>query len=698
MKGFVKYGLVPAVIFLLLLVATIIVLPVVINVQKYVPEIETQLSEATGRAVSIGPDLDLSFFPWLSVSLSDVKIGNPEGFLSDDFIKIGSFETKIKLLPLLHRRVEISRFIIGGLEVNLERRKDGRANWDFSDTSNGASGKTRSAGLKSWSLPRDLSVALFAVTDGTLYWSDDTSQSRHKVSDLMLLLKNVNLQNPAAIDFKAVIEGKSLAAEGNMGPLGQYFKTGALPIDLNVNMADGLSGQLKGKVFNLQNNPGYELHLTVPPFSGRKLLSSLDLDYLLTAADPNVFNAVQIDLTLRGDSQSLSVEKGKIKLDDASVDLTLAAKDFSHPDIHFNLSADKFNLNRYLAKGNSNGDQAESMTGAWGIKAGNTWKDMTLDGTLHLQELVFGGGRMSNVNMQLHGEGGIFAVDPCTCTLYGGAAKTFLTIDSQSNPLQASVEIKTQGVDAQSLLHDYAAEDFLSGSLSGDIRLLFSGNNLETIKKRLYADGGFVVNDGVIRGIDMVNAKRNVVTQAEDSAPSKSDLITPFSELKSDFTIRNGLLETHETSIDSAAASLFVSGTVDLVGDQLALMITPNSGTAAKAGKENAGGAETGVIPFTLSGGIAEPKIHIDRQYFSEEELKSPAVQEMKNLVEEKLPAPTAEDVQKLTGKSLVDPTVVARHFGPQPEVIHKTQAKKQFKVISGKVRINPLREEESLH
>jgi len=697
MKRFIKYGIVPAAIFLVLLAATIIVLPVVINVQKFIPEIETKLSEAAGRPVSIGPDLGLSLFPWLSVSLSDLKVGNPEGYLSDGFIKIESFEARIKLLPLFQHRIEISRFIIGGLEVNLERRKDGKANWDFNDKSNRASGRAKFAGLMSWSLPKDLSVGLFAITDGTLYWFDRTNQSRYKISDLMFLLNNVTLKEPVAMEFKAAFEGKSLAAEGKLGPLGQHPGTGALPIDLAVNMVNGISGQLKGKVFNLQNNPGYELSLHTSPFSARKLLSSLDLGSSPVTSGSDAFSSVQIDLTARGDGQSLSVEKGKIKVDDTSLDLTLAVKDFGHPDIHFSLNGDRLDLDRYLAESNTNGDhRVEPVTAVPGKQDGGTWRNMTLDGAIQLQKLAFGGGKVSDVNIKLRGADGILAVDPCSFALYGGIAKTSMTVDFQSRTPQASVEIKTKGVDAEPLLHDFAARDFLSGSLEGDIRLLFSGSSLEAIKKNLYADGSFIVQNGAIQGIDMVNAKRNVVTQTADRVLSKSDLGTPFAELRSLFTIRNGLMETHKTTIGSAAASLLVAGTADIVGGQLKLMVTPISSAAMKEGQENTAGEANGSIPFTLSGTIAEPKVHIDPHYFSEEELESPAVLEMKNLVEEKLPAPAEEDVKNLPGTTLVDPAVVAERFGLQPEVIRKNQTKKQIKVGSGRVRVSPLREEDS--
>lgn len=120
MKRFFRYGVVPVGIFVSLLLATAVLIPILINVQRFVPEIEQQVRSATGRPFSLGSDLGLTLFPWLSVSFSEMELGNPPGFSSQEFVRIGSLEARIKVLPLLRKKVEISRFVVGGLSINLE--------------------------------------------------------------------------------------------------------------------------------------------------------------------------------------------------------------------------------------------------------------------------------------------------------------------------------------------------------------------------------------------------------------------------------------------------------------------------------------------------------------------------------------------------------------------------------------------------
>ena len=122
----------------------------------------------------------------------------------------------------------------------------------------------------------------------------------------MLLLKNLTLQKPLDAEFKASFAGKSLAAEGRLGPLGQNPGHGILPLDMAVNFFNAFSGQLKGNVSNILENPSFDLHLRVPPFSARELLTSLDLDSLVAATDQDNFRSVSFDIAAKGNNEMVS--------------------------------------------------------------------------------------------------------------------------------------------------------------------------------------------------------------------------------------------------------------------------------------------------------------------------------------------------------------------------------------------------------
>ena len=130
MSKAIKWILIIASGLVLLFLLAIIIVPLAIDVEKYKPQIEAQVSKATGRSFKLGGKLRPSLFPWVGVSLADLHLGNPPGFEEKDFVFVEEFEVRIKLLPLLSRSVEIKRFVMKGPKIVLERRKDGRGNWE----------------------------------------------------------------------------------------------------------------------------------------------------------------------------------------------------------------------------------------------------------------------------------------------------------------------------------------------------------------------------------------------------------------------------------------------------------------------------------------------------------------------------------------------------------------------------------------
>ncbi len=76
----VRWILLTVFILIVLVVLAGFILPKFIDLTTYKPKIEQAVTEATGRPFSMGDDIDLSVFPWLGVRLSDLKMGNPEGF------------------------------------------------------------------------------------------------------------------------------------------------------------------------------------------------------------------------------------------------------------------------------------------------------------------------------------------------------------------------------------------------------------------------------------------------------------------------------------------------------------------------------------------------------------------------------------------------------------------------------------------
>src|SRR5699024_10867059 len=130
MKKFLKILFSTLLVIILLIIIAVVVLPFVINPNDFKPQIAAQVEKMTGRELTLNGDIDLSVFPWLGVELQKVSLSNPPNFSKTPFAKAEDMEVRVKLLPLLKKRIVMDTVVLRGLDLNLVRNANGQTNWN----------------------------------------------------------------------------------------------------------------------------------------------------------------------------------------------------------------------------------------------------------------------------------------------------------------------------------------------------------------------------------------------------------------------------------------------------------------------------------------------------------------------------------------------------------------------------------------
>ncbi len=130
MKTFLKIAVIVIGLLLVLIVVAAVVVPRVVDPNAHKDQIIALVERQTGRRLSIPGNIGISVFPWLGADVGAVELGNAAGFESPVFAKLEHVQVRVKILPLLSKRVEADVVTIRGLTLNLEKAKDGRTNWD----------------------------------------------------------------------------------------------------------------------------------------------------------------------------------------------------------------------------------------------------------------------------------------------------------------------------------------------------------------------------------------------------------------------------------------------------------------------------------------------------------------------------------------------------------------------------------------
>lgn len=325
-------------VFVVVAIAALLIIPSLVPSDVYKKQIETQLSKELGRDVAINGDVSLKTFPLIKAKTSGVEIQNPEGFSDTPFLSVETLEARVKLFPLLSKRVEISGFELIRPEISLEKKQDGTANWvmasqagDPVETTSEPEGPFQRDGRFTSVDPQ---IAAFTLSDGRIRYRDDNTNYSAELSDIDGFLSLPSLSKPMKMDMTFDYEGKRIEIDslfnsprafldGNEAPLKVMVKTDFANVEIDGRFLKSQALDFKGNVKSDISDFKAIQSLSPETLPYIELLSKLTANGDVTFQN-DVLNVSGSDIQIMGDGLSASY-KGDATLSDTPV-LSGAAK------------------------------------------------------------------------------------------------------------------------------------------------------------------------------------------------------------------------------------------------------------------------------------------------------------------------------------------------------------------------------------
>jgi AsmA protein len=215
------------VVVVLLLIA--VILPHVIDVDHFKPEIQTQITDALGRQVTIG-NIDLAIFSG-GVKVEDLVIADDPKFSPSPFLQAKEVKVGVALMPLIFsHRLEVSSFTVTDPQVSLLRSPSGQ--WNFSTMgAGGAKGKKS----ENASAPTNIAVEKLKISNGTIVvGTTDAHQKTQTYKSLDLEASDLSYSTQFPFKFSAKTPGDgSVKLEGKAGPI-DATDAALTPLDANI--------------------------------------------------------------------------------------------------------------------------------------------------------------------------------------------------------------------------------------------------------------------------------------------------------------------------------------------------------------------------------------------------------------------------------------------------------------------------------
>ncbi|MFI3187747.1 MAG: AsmA family protein [Methylococcaceae bacterium] len=649
--------------FFLLLIAAVCILPFVIDLNDFKPEIAAAVKGKTGRDMVLEGQLKLSLFPWIGVSTGQLALSNASGFQNPQFASVEASEIKVLLLPLLEKKLEINSIVLKGLVLNLAKDKQGITNWD--DLS--GAGETKAAtptATVDGKQNQQAALAAFAIggiaiENARINWDDLEAGQHVELTDLKLNIDTFTVGQPVGIAITLNASDSKTAAlyviklntELNINQQFDFFSlhhsdlqitttgenipgkslTTALTIadaalDMNQQTAKisglqlksgeiTLSAELTGS--SIKDKPSFQGPVTIAQFSPANVMRQLSIK-LPIMRDASALSKLALNFDLIGTSDSVDLQKLAMSLDDSlikgSVGIHFKQDKNTLPAVRFELNIDALALDRYLppADLSSKPIASPAVVLAAGFSAFpvETLRKLDAEGAVSLGKLKTYDLSMQDIHLQVNAKGGVVTTKQSIKGFYQGSYVGDLRIDNKGDKSALALNEKIADLQIEPLLKDYRGSAKISGIVDASAQLQGQGLKTDELKASLNGKLNFLVKDSVIKGFNLqkiIDEGKALIKGSALPADPKRDQ-TLFSDISGTATITNGLLQNNDLLATSSTLHVDGKGSLNLNSEALDYKI------AAKLLNRDASAPEPvkGAVAIDIAGTLDQPSYTID--------------------------------------------------------------------------------------
>ncbi|MCF5690425.1 AsmA family protein [Pseudomonas sp. PA-1-2A] len=413
---------------LLIIVALGFALTHLFDPNDYKEEIRQIARDKAHIELTLNGDIGWSLFPWLGLELHEASVATLTA-PTQPFADLQMLGLSVRVLPLLRREVQMSDVRVEGLNLRLNRDKQGHGNWEdigknLPDETAGAPAPAPVepvAETKPEKPPQPIRLDIDSLTinNARVEYTDEQTGKQlsaesiqlsagaiHEGASIPLKLTAFLGSNQPLMRVKTELNGNlriqralkryqfedmRLSGEATGEPLQgktvSFSTQGQLLVDLAANVAEWTNlklaanqlralGELKAN--DLDKTPQISGALSVAQFDLAKFLESVG--HPLPAMAPGSLSKVELVSRLKGTPTSVALKDLNLKLDASTFTGRVAVDDFAKQSLRVQLKGDTFNADNYLpakseaAKGATAARQAEVQSSEAGAMAagGNT--------------------------------------------------------------------------------------------------------------------------------------------------------------------------------------------------------------------------------------------------------------------------------------------------------------------------------------
>ncbi len=585
-------------ILLLVLVATF-------DWNRAKPWVNDKLSEASGRGFAIDGELAVSwqlppqasgwrrYLPWPQVRATRVRLANPDWAGSAALMaQVAALDFSVNPWRLPHREIQVAQLRLGGPVLVFEKQGERRKNWQFDAAGSGQRGR--------W----QVALGSVAVSDGRVRYVEP---DRH--TDVQLRLDTAA---DGSVRWQAAgrYNGKPLVGRGSAGSLLALRAAGVrYPVDAQLAIGETRLRAI-GSVTDPADPSALDIQLTL---SGASMAELFPISGLLLPETPAFDTRGRVVGRLTPGQLDLRFENFSGRVGRSDIAGTLAYRQQQpRATLRGQVVSRRLwlaDLGRLIGAGDDrHAGQPDEPPQPRGrvlpVSPFRTerWDTMDIDVRFAGQRIIRHRALpIEHLDTRIRVQDGVLTLDPLAFGIAGGTLAGTLRIDGQSAPAQGTLALSARRLALARLFPQIGDAPASIGNLNGQLRLTARGNSVAALLGSASGELRAVVGRGTVSKFMLEAAGLNIANAA---------LVRLFGDrqvalhcLVADLQLKEGIALTRVFVLDTAEATVSVTGAVNLQGERYDLTVQPESKGVRVLSLRS---------PLYVLGSFADPEVGID--------------------------------------------------------------------------------------
>jgi len=417
----------------------------------------------------------------------------------------------------------------------------------------------------------------------------------------------------------------------------------------NIQNANASMGDLNAGLSNISatriiDAPSVKGRLTVADFNARELINDFDVDY--QPSSTAALKSISLASDFAATKEMAGLSAMTFKLDDSTLKGDVSVANFDKPQIKFDLSLDKLNLDDYLPEDEQDQEASETtgeIDGDALTVPMSALRELNANGQFVAEQLISGGLEFNDIDVTIASTAGKLTITP-KANLYDGKTSGVISFTEQGDTSVLKINNEVDAVALGELLTSADITEQLSGlgTLLVDV--------VVTEKNGVQSNEGTIkltAKNGTLKGVDLqgmirkgYNSYKDLKgeTSSNEEFSSSSDDETKFAEMLGTFNLKDFKITNNDFSMKAPLFRVGGAGDIFLDSQTLDYKVDFAVVNSIKGQGGDAFDSLKGLnIPIRLTGALTEPKYSIDWTALYKNIAKQKVEEEKAKLLKEKL-------------------------------------------------------------